>query len=90
MNMLDQAISLENCKDLFKDERAFRSFIEMLKAACLNGSAVVFFEGQVICSVLSPGGTKELIYERFMKKLSQKPELLVELADRLENDEIVE
>lgn len=90
MHFVNQAFALDQYKPLFKDEAAFLAFADALASAAKKGSTILLSRGEVVGSVLSAAGTKELLYERFIKKISEKPELLAEIAERLENDEIVE
>jgi hypothetical protein len=84
------AVILDLYKGLFRDDTAYLEFVETFRTASRSDLAPVFFGDELLGSVLSPEGTKELLAERFLKRLSEKPELLTEIADRLENDEIVE
>jgi len=45
---------------------------------------------RIIGSTLSAEGTKEVLYGRIAKRISEKPEILDELVDRIENDDIVD
>jgi len=84
------ALVLDQCRGLFKDDAAYEQFLALLRAAARSEMAPVFAGDELVGTVLSPAGTKEVLYERFLKRLSEKPELLAEIADRLEKDEIVE
>ena len=35
-------------------------------------------------------GTKEILYDRMVKRIAERPELLSELADRIEHDDVVD
>jgi len=84
------AIVLDRYKELFRDESAYEQFLALLRTAARAELAPVFSGDELLGTVLSPAGTKDVLYERFLKRISEKPELLAEIADRLEKDEIVE
>ena len=44
----------------------------------------------MIGAALSPEGTKEFLYDRMVKRIAERPELLSELTDRIEHDDVVE
>lgn len=84
------SVNLDDYKNLFRDDRSFDEFVGVLKEAS-SGTVLPIFSGQqLLAGITSPGGVKELLSERFLKRLAEKPDLLSEIADRLENDEIVE
>ena len=84
-------IKLSEHKDLFKDENAFQSFVAMFKSALSRGDMqIVFTDGEPLFTAVSPQRTKELLYDRIFKRMADDPKMIGEIADRLENDKIVD
>ena len=88
--MATEVINLDVHKDLFRDERAFEEFARVLFVSLQHDLRPIICNHRVIGAALSAEGTKEVLYDRMVKRIAQRPELLRELADRIENDEIVE
>ena len=84
------AVNLDDYKGLFRDDHAFDEFVGVLRGAASATVLPVFSGQQLLGGITSPGGVKEWLSERFLKRLAERPDLLSEIADRLENDEIVE
>jgi hypothetical protein len=84
------AVNLDDYKDLFRDALAFDKFVGVLKGAASVTVLPIFSGQQLLGGITSPGGVKDFLSERFLRRLAERPELLSEIADRLENDEIVE
>jgi hypothetical protein len=45
---------------------------------------------RIIGAALSENGDRDFLYERMVKPVSQRPELLSELAERFESDDLIE
>ncbi|MDA1052999.1 MAG: hypothetical protein O3C40_21305 [Planctomycetota bacterium] len=88
--MSTHTINLDDHKELFRDHDAFESFVAVLRQASQASVAPIFAGQQLLGGIASPDGMKEFLSERFLRRLSEKPELLAEITDRLEHDEIVE
>ena len=85
-----QAINLDDHKELFRDNDAFERFVALLRQASQSSVSPIFAGQQLLGGIASPKGMKEFLSERFIRRLAEKPELLAEITDRLENDEIVD
>lgn len=83
-------INLDNYRHLFRDEEAFDEFAEILRSSMEQELRPIICHNRVIGSALSAGGTKDFLYDRMVKRMTQRPEILDELADRIENDEVVD
>jgi hypothetical protein len=83
-------LTLDSYKELFKDEASYRSFLAAFqKAFTQHGMPLVLANNEILFTALSPESTKTLLCDRILKRLSESPELLTELKERLE-DPIVE
>lgn len=85
-----QVINLDKYKDLFLDESSYRKFVGCLTASLRGDFRPIVADERMIGASLSAEAAKSVLYDRMVKHLAQRPELLTELADRLENDEIVD
>lgn len=85
-----QIINLDQQKGLFRDEGAFLQFTKWLGESLKHDLQPIMCGERVIGSSLSPGATKEYLYERMIRRMAERPELLAELTDRMEHDDIVE
>ena len=81
---------LNEYRDLFRDGSSFEHFVTILTKSFAHDLSPVIYNEDVLGTVLSPGATKEVLYERMIRRLSHSPETLDEIRDRLENDEIVD
>ena len=88
--MATEVINIDVHKDLFRDENAFEEFAQFLFSSLQHDLRPIICKQKVVGSALSAEGTKEVLYDRMVKRIAERPELLRELADRIENDEIVE
>lgn len=86
---LVHVINLDQHQHLFRDEAAYHQFTQILSASLQQDLRPIICEQRVIGATLSPGATKDYLYERMVRKIAERPELLAELTDRIENDEIV-
>jgi hypothetical protein len=84
------AVNLDDYKGLFRDDRSYHEFVGVLKEAASVTVLPIFSGQELLGGITSPGGVKESLSERFLKRLAERPDLLSEIADRMENDEIVE
>ena len=85
-----RVINLDAYKHLFANEEAFQEFGKEFAESLEFDFRPIIHNGQVVGSTLSPEGTKELLYSKFAKRISENPEVLEEIVDRIENDEIVD
>lgn len=83
-------INLDECRDLFRDETSYRTFVGYLATSLQGDFRPIVADERMIGASLSAEAAKSFLYDRMVKHLAQRPELLTELADRLENDEIVD
>lgn len=83
-------IMLDEMKDLFRDEDASRKFIATFREAMEGDRMPLVIVGkEVLCTVMSPETTQDLLCERIIGRLSANPNLLESIKERLD-DEIVE
>lgn len=85
-----QRLVLDEHKNLFRDEESFDQFVKVLTNLLGQDFSPVIAEETVLGAVLSPEATKEVLYERMIRKISSSPEVLDEIRDRIENEEIVD
>ena len=90
MSLANWLINLDEHKDLFRDELSYRKFVGCLAESLRGDFRPIVADERMIGASLSAEAAKSFLYDRMVKHLAQKPELLTELADRLENDEIVD
>lgn len=76
-------------ESLFKDQATFEQVRQFFRESETDIVPVVS-DHEIIGAFLSPEAAREVISERVLRRLSEKPELLDELVNRLENDDIVE
>lgn len=88
--MSTEVINLDGYKALFRDENAFQEFARVLGSSLRQDLRPIICNQKVIGAALSAEGTKEVLYDRMVKRIAERPELLAELADRIEHDDIVE
>jgi len=78
------AIFLDSYRNLFRDEIAYRQFVELFRKAVAKTATPVFADDELVGGVLSPEQTKDLVYDRILRRIAERPELLDELAERLD------
>ncbi len=84
------ALMLDEFKVLFKDEASYRVLIERFRDAMANhGMPLVFREKELLFTAVSPQATQDMLCNRVINRLSEKPGLLDEVARGLK-DEIVD
>ena len=88
--MSTELINLDGYKALFRDENAFQEFARVLSSSLKQDLRPIICNHKVIGAALSAEGTKEVLYDRMVKRIAERPELLSELTDRIEHDDIVE
>ncbi|TWT89324.1 hypothetical protein [Neorhodopirellula pilleata] len=84
------AFVLEEHRNLFRDEQAFLEFAQAIRAKLKEDFSPVMSDKEFVGAFVSSEAAKELIFDRIAKRLSQKPSILSEVQDRLENDSIVD
>lgn len=83
-------IVLEEHKNLFRDEQSYEQFVQLLASVLGQDMSLIMSRDQVLGAILSPEATKEVLYDRIIRKVSSSPSILEDLRDRIENDEIVD
>lgn len=88
---------LDDYKSWFKDEEAFNDFCDVLKEAfairvvCKTGDKEdiipLTLKGSIVCGIVS---AKVVMNDRLVRRIAEKPQILDDLADRLNNDKIVD
>ncbi|MEQ8791762.1 MAG: hypothetical protein RIC55_36200 [Pirellulaceae bacterium] len=84
------AIALDQWKRLFRDDESFAEFVQGLESHSKHDMNILLSGNRVVGSLLSPEGTRNVLYERMLKRIAENPALLAEIADRLESDDIVD
>ncbi|NQV27299.1 MAG: hypothetical protein HQ518_23375 [Rhodopirellula sp.] len=84
------AIQLENFKSLFKDDDAFTKFVELFGESIQYDLRPIICGQRVIGATLSADGTKDVLYDRMVKRMVDSPDILNELVSRIEEEEIVD
>lgn len=88
--MSNSAFTLETHRELFRDAASFDAFIEAVKQASHKDMALILARHEIIGAVLSPQATKQVLSDRMVHSLARNPELLSQMAERIQNDKIVE
>lgn len=86
---------LDDYKTWFKDEKAFNDFCDVLafavrtheQASSLSDIVPLTLKGSIVCGIVS---AKVVMKDRLVRRIAEKPEILDDLADRLNNDKIVD
>lgn len=82
---------LDEYRELFRDESAYDRFVSDIEHAMANPEiTVVWAKKQYLGTLLSPTNAKSLIRDRMLQRILDRPSLLDEMKDRIENDDIVE
>ncbi len=90
MNATLGVIDLDDFRDLFANETAYRSFLEKFGTAMKADLRPIVAGTKLFGAALSAERTKDYLTEKVAKRLVRRPELLAELTRRLEEDEIVD
>ena len=89
--MLIDALTLNNFSNLFIDESAFRLFCDRLTAVHNSRMPrLIILDKTVIGGIVSESFIKQLLEDRLLKSVMQKPQVLQELLSRIEEDDIVD
>jgi hypothetical protein len=89
-NQAKVVINLDRYKELFRDEAAFERFVALLAEDLEHDFRPILVGDRMIGASLSAEGAKHILYDRMIRRLGERPELLGELTRRLSDDEIVE
>lgn len=90
-SMTTSPMMLDEHKDLFKSEQAFEQFVERMNSSLADAPMLaVFSNKKLLFTVVSPDATKDVLYERILRQLSDDPSILDDIQHRIENEEIVE
>ena len=81
---------LDEYRNLFRDDSCFDHFVKSVSDRLEQDLLPIILKERVLGAILSPEATKEMLYERMIRRISQSPEILDKLKDRIENDEIVD
>lgn len=84
------AFILEDHRKLFRDDEAFSSFVQLIRAKLSDDFSPVMSDKEVLGAFVSSEAAKEMIFDRIAKRLSKDPSTLSDVRDRLENDKIVD
>ncbi|MFG0297661.1 MAG: hypothetical protein ACF8PG_17280 [Maioricimonas sp. JB045] len=84
------SLNLETYRNLFPDDASFDRFVERLVSDLQFDLRPIMVDGRMLGLTLSPEGAKDVLYDRMVSRMAKDPSVLSDLADRLENDEIVE
>ena len=90
MTPSSHVINLDQYKDLFRDVPSYHKFVGHLAASLQGDFRPIVADERMIGASLSAEATKDFLYDRMVKRLAQRPELLTELTERLQNDDIVD
>lgn len=83
-------IMLDEMKHLFRDEDASRKFIATFREAMKGDRMPLVLVGnEVLCTVISPETTQDLLCKRIIERIMKKPKLIEDIEEGL-HDEIVE
>ena len=75
-------MALDKCRDLFKDEVAYKRFVEQLRSKAHGSGAVILDDNEVIGGVVSSEQLRADLYDRILHRLAGRPEILDELLSR--------
>lgn len=84
-----EILRLDDFQEYFASPDALRQFAEVLRGALQHDLRPITFQEQLIGATLSPAGAKDVLADRMVKRMKERPELLTLLCERLQ-DEIVE
>lgn len=77
-------------RHLFRNDAAFAEFVDSLT---IRGEAapaqVLTLKGRTICAAIDVEQHRELLYDRLVDTMVQRPELLGELRAALDDDDLV-
>jgi hypothetical protein len=83
-------INLDKYEGLFKDPTSFQNFVSDFTSDLSSDLVPVIANHEVVGAIVSREATKDVLCARLVKKLSECPQILDEIKDRIENDEIVD
>jgi len=84
-------LQLNDCSNLFKDEKAYQEFVRLLtESVTTDELRVVFADSGLVCAVMGPSAIRELMRHRILKRFADQPDLLDELRDRIQEDDLVD
>ena len=84
-------LQLSEHAGLFRDAAAYKEFVRILGSSLDNDELrVVFADSDIVCTVVSPDGIRDLMRHRILARFSEQPDLLDELRQRLEDTELVD
>ncbi|QDU36356.1 hypothetical protein Mal4_06410 [Maioricimonas rarisocia] len=84
------SLNLETYRNLFPDDASFNQFVERIVSDLQFDLRPIMVGEKMLGLTLSPEGAKDVLYERMVSRMAKDPSVLSDLADRLENDDIVE
>jgi hypothetical protein len=83
-------VVLDDYRGLIRSDADFEKFIDVFEAAILSGLMTpIFGKERHLAMLVSPAAAKRHVQDRMLLRMLEKPALLDEMKDRLENDEIV-
>ena len=73
--MATEVINLDVHKGLFRDEMAFEEFARILFSSFQHDLRPIICNHKVIGATLSAEGTKDVLFDRMVKRIAERPEL---------------
>lgn len=84
-------IALDEQKDLFRDEAAYKKFIRVFDEALQKNEMPMVLSGnEFLFLAMSSECAQQLMVDRILKRFGDNPKLLSELKNRISHDEIVD
>jgi hypothetical protein len=83
-------LALEKHRNLFASDGAFSEFLQIVEKAAHGDGVTLLANQKLVGTWLSPEATRLMLQDRILGRLTKNPELLDEIADRLENDPVVD
>ena len=84
------AIILDEHRELFRSDADFEQFVSLLENAGESPEVTpVWANKRHLAMLLSPAQTKAIVQDRMLQRILERPSLLDNIRERLENDEIV-
>ncbi len=81
------ALILNDYKDLFKNEASYDALIRVFHDAMANhGMPIVVSGKEVLFTAISPEATQDMLRDRIVRRLAEKPALLDAIARGLEEE----
>lgn len=83
--------NLRDSIHLFKDESAYSEFCSMmLHRGPEDELRLLTDQGRTLCAVVDLERAKQIAYEHLHERIAERPEVLQELVDALDDDDLVD